>query len=309
MGHDPLTRRELCRAVAALAAATCIPAHHVHAADAPMATRRVPSSGEELPVIGMGSSGTFDVGTAAESRAPLRAVLKSLVDAGGRVIDTSPMYGQSETVLGDLVAALGIRPGLWIATKVWTRGTAEGARQIEESLRRLRVDQLELLQIHNLVDWRAHVPTLRSMQESGKLRYTGITHYRSEAHEDVAAILRSEPFDFLQINYSIGDRDAEDRLLPLCQDKGIGVIVNRPFDDGALFEKVRDRPLPGWAAEVGAGSWGQFFLRYAVSHPAVTCVIPATAKAKHMADNCAAGLAPLPDARQRQRMSDYFESL
>jgi aryl-alcohol dehydrogenase-like predicted oxidoreductase len=309
MLDDLHTRRDACRALAALAALSCWPGTRMQAAETRMATRKVPASGEELPVIGMGSSGTFDVGTGAEARAPLREVLKIFVDSGATVIDTSPMYGQSEAVLGDLIAAVGIRPRLWIATKVWTKGAAEGVRQIEDSMRKLRVDRLELLQIHNLVDWQAHVPTLRSMKDAGKLRYTGITHYRSEAHDEAEAVLREELFDFVQINYSIGEREAEDRLLPFCQDKGIGVIVNRPFEDGALFERVRGKPLPPWAPDVGIASWGQFFLRYAASHPAVTCVIPATAKPKHMADNCAAGINPLPDARQRQRMEQYFESL
>lgn len=273
-----------------------------------MSTRKVPSSGESLPVIGMGSSDTFDVGESSTERAPLGEVLQALVAGGGHIIDTSPMYGRAETVLGDLVAGLALRPKLWIATKVWTRGRAAGAAQITESMRRLRTDRLELLQIHNLLDWRAHVPTIRELQASGKLRYSGITHYRADAHADLEQVLRAERFDWLQVNYSLAEREAEQRLLPYCRDHGIAVMVNRPFADGAMFARVKDKPLPPWAGEVGCASWGQFFLRFVLSHPAVTCVIPATSKARHMKDNCEAGKAPLPDEQQRARMAEYWKA-
>jgi len=304
-----MNRREVCGGLAALGACAAL-----GAAPAPgtgMATRSFGTGARSgsVPVIGMGSSGTFDAGGDAGARAPLREVLRRFVAGGGRVLDTSPMYGRAEQVLGDLIAELAIRPQLWIATKVWTRGRAEGERQVAESLRRLGTDRLELLQVHNLLDWREHVPTLRALQESGRIRYTGITHYRADAHAAVEEVLRQERFDWLQINYSLGEREAEARLLPFCQERGIAVMANRPFQDGALFARVRDRPLPPWAAEVGCASWGQFLLRYVVSHPAVTCTIPATARPAHVADNVAAGLAPLPDERQRALMAEYFAAL
>jgi aryl-alcohol dehydrogenase-like predicted oxidoreductase len=274
-----------------------------------MSTRRIPGKDETLPVIGMGSSNTFDVGGAASEREPLREVLRLFTAAGGRVVDTSPMYGRSEQVLGDLFAELGLRPKIWLATKVWIRGRDAGVEQIADSMRKLRVDRLELLQIHNLLDWREHLPTLRSMQDGGKLRYTGITHYRADAHAEVERVLRAERFDWVQINYSLAERDAERSLFPYCQERGIAVMANRPFADGALFDRTRGKELPSWAGEIGCASWAQFFLRFAASHPAVTCVIPATAKPRHMQDNAAAGAAPLPDAKQRARMAEYFATL
>jgi diketogulonate reductase-like aldo/keto reductase len=257
----------------------------------------------------MGSSGTFDVGGSASEIDPLRDVLRALVAGGGRIIDTSPMYGRAESVLGDLIAELALRPKLWLATKVWTRGRQAGAEQIAESMRRLRTDRLELLQIHNLLDWREHVPTLRNLQQAGKVRYAGITHYRADAHGELERVLREERFDWLQVNYSLAERAAETRLLPFCHDHGIAVMANRPFADGAMFGRVRGKALPAWAAELGCASWGQFFLKFVVAHPAVTCAIPATADARHMQDNCAAGLGPLPDPEQRARMAAYWDSL
>ncbi len=295
--------------IAAGAVAAHLPWSARAADNARMATRVIPGTDESLPVIGMGSSNTFDVGDGAAERAPLREVLQGLVGAGGTVIDTSPMYGRSEQVLGDLIAELELRPKLWMATKVWTRGRAEGVAQIAESMQKLRTERLELLQIHNLLDWREHLPTLRGMKEGGKLRYTGITHYRADAHADVERVLRAERFDWVQINYSLAEREAERSLFPYCRERGIAVMANRPFADGALFERARGKSLPPWAAEIGCASWAQFFLRFAASHPAVTCVIPATAKPRHMQDNAAAGSAPLPDERQRARMAEYFAAL
>jgi aryl-alcohol dehydrogenase-like predicted oxidoreductase len=247
------------------------------------------------------------VGDAAAELDPLREVLRAFAAAGASVVDTSPMYGRSEAVLGDLIAELGLRPRLWLATKVWTRGREAGAAQIAESMRLLRTDRLELLQIHNLLDWREHLPTVRALQKAGKVRYSGITHYRADAHAELERVLTAERFDWLQVNYSLAEREAETRLLPFCRDKGIAVMVNRPFADGAMFERVRGKPLPPWAAEIGCATWAQFFLKFVVSHPAVTCVIPATAKVKHVQDNLAAGLALLPDAAQRARMAEYWK--
>jgi aryl-alcohol dehydrogenase-like predicted oxidoreductase len=308
MSRTKLTRRDLVRWIAGGAIAAALPAR----ADQPartMTTRTMPGSREAIPVIGMGSSNTFDVGVSDAERAPLREVLRSLADAGGTVIDTSPMYGRAEQTIGDLVAAFGLRSRLWFATKVWTRGREAGERQIAESFRRLRTDRLELLQIHNLLDWREHLPTIRSMQQQQKVRYSGITHYRADAHEELERVLGAERFDWVQFNYSLAEREAERRLLPFCMDRGVAVMINRPFADGALFARVRDKPLPPWAAEVGCSSWAQYFLRFAISHPAVTCAIPATSKPHHMRDNAAAGAAPLPDEQQRRRMAEYFQAL
>jgi diketogulonate reductase-like aldo/keto reductase len=300
-----MNRREACLALAATMLARPAPAAGPNA----MVKRKIPSSGEQIPVIGMGSSNTFDVGSTSAELDPLRDVLGALVAGGATVIDTSPMYGRSEAVLGELIAKLDLRPRLWIATKVWTRGRKAGEAQIAESMRRLQTDRLELLQIHNLLDWREHVPTLRALQQSGKVRYSGITHYRDDAHAELERVLTEERFDFLQVNYSLAERGAESRLLPFCRDKGVAVLANRPFADGAMFDKVRGRPLPPWAAEIGCASWAQFFLKFVVSHPAVTCAIPATAKSRHVQDNCGAGRAPVPDAAQRTRMAEYWDGL
>jgi diketogulonate reductase-like aldo/keto reductase len=213
------------------------------------------------------------------------------------------MYGRSEAVLGDLIAGLGLREKLWIATKVWTDGREAGVRQIEASMQALRVSRLELLQIHNLRDWRLHLPTLQSLRDAKKVRFTGLTHYRADAHAELERVLAAADFDFVQVNYSLAEPEAAQRLLPFCRDRGIAVMVNRPFADGAMFAQVRDRPLPALAREIGAASWGQYFLKWILGDPAVTCVIPATTKAKHMRDNAQAGFGPLPDARQREQMA------
>ncbi|MCE3284703.1 MAG: aldo/keto reductase [Steroidobacteraceae bacterium] len=271
-----------------------------------MLARPIGRTGESVPVIGMGSSNTFDVGVAPDERAPLLDVLRELAAAGGSVVDTSPMYGRSEGVLGDLIEELAVRAKLWIATKVWTKGREAGEQQIGASMRELRVKRLELLQIHNLLDWQVHMPTLRALREQGKVKYLGVTHYRADAHADLERVLGAEKFDFVQFNYSLAEREAEHRLLPFCRDRGIAVMVNRPFADGAMFQRVRDKPLPPIARELGIASWGQYFLKWIVGHPAVTCVIPATAKPKHMLDNSRAGFGPVPDARQREAMAQAW---
>ena len=306
-------RRALLKWLAATTAAGLAPVS-LRAADpgkpaATMVTRPLRSSGEAIPVIGMGSSNTFDVGSASADRAPLGEVLRELVAGGGSVVDTSPMYGRAETVLGDLIHEFDLRPKLWLATKVWTRGREAGREQIEQSFARLRTRKLELLQIHNLLDWREHLPTLRALQQEGRVRYAGITHYRADMHGELERVLTTERFDWLQVNYSLAEPEAESRLLPFCQDRGIAVMVNRPFADGAMFARVKGKSLPPWAAEIGCSSWAQFFLRWIVSHPAVTCVIPATSKPRHATDNIGAGLPPLPDASQRLRMTQFWRGL
>jgi diketogulonate reductase-like aldo/keto reductase len=299
-----LTRRSFCAALTAAPVAATLPFAALGKPEpATMLERTLGKTSTRLPVIGMGSSNTFDVGPADAERAPLLEVLQELHTAGGTVIDTSPMYGRSEAVLGDLIEKLRLRPQLWVATKVWTQGREAGARQIATSMGSLHVEQLDLLQIHNLLDWREHLPTLRDLRAAGKVRHIGITHYRADAHDELERVLAAEPFDSVQLNYSLAEPEAERRLLPFCQERGIGVIVNRPFADGAMFARARDKPLPASAAELGIESWAQYFLKWIAGHPAVTCVIPATASARHMRDNARAGFGPMPDARQRARMA------
>jgi len=271
-----------------------------------MLTRPIGRSSESLPVIGMGSYSTFDVGVAPDERAPLLDVLRSLHGAGGTVIDTSPMYGRSEGVIGDLIDELGLRSKFWLATKIWTRGREAGEQQVAGSMQELGAQRLDLLQVHNMLDWQTHLPTLRALRESGTVRYLGITHYRADAHADLERVLATEHFDFVQVNYSLAEREAEKRLLPYCRDHGIAVLVNRPFADGTMFGLVRDRVLPAFVKELGIANWSQYFLKWIVGHPAVTCVIPATSKPLHMLDNCRAGIGPLPDAQQRARMVEAW---
>ena len=219
------------------------------------------------------------------------------------------MYGSAESVAGDLVAELGLRDRLFIATKVWTSGRAEGIRQMEQSFDRLRVKRMDLMQIHNLVDVATQTRTLQEWKQKGRVRYIGITHYTASAYAEVEHALTTGQYDFLQINYSLAEPGSAQRLLPLAQEKKVAVIVNRPFAEGALFRRVRGKPLPPWAGELGIRSWAQYFLKWIVAHPAVTCAIPGTARPEHMLDNLAAGAAPLPDEAQRRRMADYFHSL
>lgn len=264
--------------------------------------RSIPGSGELLPVIGLGTWQTFDVGSSDAERAPLRNVLQEFVRLGGSVIDSSPMYGNSEGVVGDLTADLGLRKKIFLATKVWTSGRETGIAQMQQSFKRLRAEQLDLMQVHNLVDWRTHLATLRGWKEQGKVRYVGVTHYTESAYAELAKVLEREAIDFVQLNYSIAERAAEKRLLPLAAERRVAVIVNRPFAEGALFRATRGKPLPPWAAEIGCNSWAQFFLKFIVSHPAVTCAIPATSKIEHLKDNMQAGTGELPDAAMRERM-------
>jgi diketogulonate reductase-like aldo/keto reductase len=275
-----------------------------------MRTRPIPSTGEPLPVIGVGTSGAFEVGGSKEDRAPIEEVLRMFVAAGARLVDTSPMYGTAEGVVGDVAASTGAAGKLFLATKVWTTGRAQGIEQMEESFRRLRASTIDLMQVHNLVDWRTHLKTLRAWKAQKKVRYIGITHYTVPGLDELAAVIRAEPaIDFVQFAYSINVRAAETRLLPLCTERGIATLVNQPFDSGDLFRKVRDKALPEWAAEIECASWGQIFLKYILGHPAVTCVIPGTAKPEHMRDNIGAGLGRLPDAAERKRMAEFWDGL
>jgi diketogulonate reductase-like aldo/keto reductase len=256
---------------------------------------------EQLPMIGLGTWNTFDV-PAHASREPLLEVTRELYAAGGRLIDTSPMYGAAEAVCGELIEQLQARSHTFLATKVWTRGAQAGRAQIQRSLQLLRTRHLDLVQIHNLLDWRSHLPTLRALKDAGTVRFIGITHYTVEAHADLEAVLREESFDFVQLNYSMATRAAQDRLLPFALERGIGVLVNRPFEEGELLRRLRGRALPGYAAELGCVDWAQLCLKFIISHPAVSCVIPASASAAHMRSNLQAGSELLPDAELRQRM-------
>ena len=301
-----MTRREAARLIGASAAGLLLPVGasgaQAKAESSTMLTRSIPSSGEKLPVIGLGTWRTFDVDLTPNIRKQLEDVLSAFVKLGGRVIDTSPMYGRAEDVIGDLSAALGIKDNLFFATKVWTRGTESGIKSMERSMSRLRTKRIDLMQVHNLVDVEAHLATLRQWKEQGLVRYLGITHYESGAFDEVEKIMRKEKLDFVQINYSLMEPEAEERILPLAQERGIAVIVNRPFGGGDLFSHVRSKRLPEWAAEFDCQSWAQFCLKWIIANPAVTCVIPATDKARHLEDNMQAGIGRLPDAKMRQQM-------
>ena len=295
---DPRRRALL----AALAGTAITPAH----AAIRIMTRPIPSSGEALPLVGIGTWQTFDV---RGDTSALHQVLKVFCETGGRVVDSSPMYGAAESVVGEITASLGLRDKLFMATKVWTSGREEGMRQMENSFRRMRVERMDLMQVHNLVDVATHTETLKDWKAKGRVRYIGITHYTASAYTDVERWLKTGAYDFVQINYSLGERDAERRLLRLAREKKVAVIANRPFAEGALFARVKGKPLPPWAAELGIQSWAQYFLKWIVSHPAVTCTIPGTGKAEHIRDNLAAGSGVLPDEATRKRMAEYFSGL
>jgi len=265
-------------------------------------TRKIPSSGEALPVIGLGTWRTFDVGDSEAERKPLAEVLKVLFDAGGSVIDSSPMYGRSEGVVGDLLAAAGSRDKAFLATKVWTRGRQEGIAQMRRSLSLLRADKIELMQVHNLVDVHTHLATLRVWKQEGRIKYLGVTHYTESAYPELEKVLRAEKLDFVQLNYAVNDRAAEKMLLPLAAERGIAVLVNQPFGGGDLFRSLRGRPLPDWAAEIKCESWAQLLLKFVLAHPAVTCLIPGTSRPEHMRDNARAGIGPLPDKALREKI-------
>jgi diketogulonate reductase-like aldo/keto reductase len=274
-----------------------------------MLMRAIPSSGEKLPVIGLGTWQKFDVDLTPETRKPLEEVLSLFVKLGGRVIDSSPMYGRAEEVIGELTSALGIREKLFLATKVWTRGKENGIKSMERSMALLRTTRIDLMQVHNLLDVQTHLATLRQWKEQGRIRYLGVTHYNSSAFPEIEKILRTEKLDFLQINYSLMEREAEQRVLPLAQERGVAVMVNRPFGAGDLFDKVRSRPLPDWAVDFECHSWAQFFLKWIVAHPAITCAIPATGKPQHLEDNMHAGYGRLPNENTRRRMVELARTL
>jgi diketogulonate reductase-like aldo/keto reductase len=273
-----------------------------------MQTRPIPSSGEQLPVIGCGTYRGFDVRPASAAYSRLRSVLDALFAAGGSAVDSSPMYGKAEAVAGQLLAESKAHDKAFIATKVWTRGREAGIAQMQDSFKLLRTERIDLMQVHNLVDWKTHLPTLREWKKAGRIRYIGITHYTSSAFADLEAVMRAEPLDFVQLNYSAVDRAAERRLLPLAAERGIAVIANYPLASGSAVRAVSARPLPGWAAEIDCTSWAQLLLKFVVSHPAVTCAIPGTGDPEHMADNARAGIGRMPDEAMRLRIAALCES-
>ncbi len=297
-----MTRRECLNTISSLGFVTGIQGWNFK--ENTLLERSIPSSGEMLPAIGVGTWRTFDVGDSVAERSPLIEVLENFMSRGGKVIDSSPMYGASEKVVGDLSTKANLNNKLFIATKVWTSGEQNGIRQMNESFALLRRKQMDLMQIHNLVDWKTHIKTLRAWKEQGKIRYIGLTHYLDSTHDTLAGIIRDEPIDFIQVNYNLMDRNADRRLLPFAQEKKVAVLVNRPFEEGALFQKVKGKPLPAWAAEFDCASWAQFFLKFILSNPAVTCAIPGTSRLTHLVDNLGAAMGKLPDSSQRQRMID-----
>ncbi|WP_338586284.1 aldo/keto reductase [Pseudomonas sp. MAG733B] len=272
-----------------------------------MQTRVIPSSKESLPIVGLGTYRGFDVAPEDPAYKQLPAVLHALFEKGGTVIDSSPMYGRAEQTTGELLSIHEPRSPAFLATKVWTRGREEGIAQMEESFRLLQTDRIDLMQIHNLLDWQIHLPTLRHWKEEGRVRYIGITHYTASAYEEVEAVLKAEPLDFLQINYALDDRGVEKRILPLCRERGVAVICNRPFGGGGLLGRLKDKPLPGWAAQVGVKSWPQLALKFLLSHSAVTCVIPGTGNPRYMAENAGAGFGPMLTDAQRHQLIALVE--
>lgn len=288
-------------AAALLATTPAIPAASMH-------VRKIPASGEPLPVIGLGTYSVLDVASTPANIAARKAIVDMLLESGGSLLDTSPMYNRSEAVIGDIIAAGVDRDATFLATKVWTDGEAAGKAQMQRSAELMNTDVIDLMQVHNLRDTSVHMQTIRQWQEDGRIRYNGLTHYRADALDALESEMRRHKPDFIQINYSLGEREADARLLPLAADMGVAVLINRPYQGGALFSAVRGTELPGWATDF-AKSWGQFFLKYIVSHPAVTCAIPATSKPHHMQDNLQAGFGEMPDKATRARMVEFIRTL
>ena len=301
------TRRAALKVLAGALTAAAHPITFAAQRNRSMSSRSIPRSGEALPVVGVGTWQTFDVGPNAPERAELKEVLRLLAEHGGSVVDSSPMYGEAERVAGDLAAEAGLRDRLFFATKVWTSGREAGIRQMEQSFRLMRTTRMDLMQVHNLLDVATHAKTLREWKAAGRVRYSGITHYHSGAYRDLERLVKTKEFDFVQVNFSMAEREAEERLLPLCAETGTAVIINRPFAGADLFGRVKGRSLPPWAADFDCASWGQFFLKWILGHPAVTCVIPGTRRTAHLIDNVQAGAGRLPDAAMRKRMVDYLE--
>ncbi len=301
-----LTRRRMLQLSASLVAC---PYGAISANELPLIQRSIPATGELLPVIGMGSSRTFDVDSNADSIARLTSVMQAFFKAQGMVIDSSPMYGAAESRIGDVLRQLKPRPKLFAATKVWTSGREQGIEQMRQSARRMDVERFDLIAVHNLQDWKTHLKTLKAWKAEGKVRYIGITTSHGRYHDELIEIMRTQPLDFVQFSYNIDNLDAEKRLLPLAGDRDIATMINRPYQRGQLFRASRGKPLPELAKDIDCSSWGQFFLKFILAHPAVTCIIPATSKPKHMIDNMQANFGSIPDQPQRLEMLRLFKAL
>lgn len=302
------TRRTLLKGTLAATAGLMLPRKAVAQDDA-IATRPIPSTGERLPAVGLGTWITFNVGDDAELKDESAAVMAAFFEAGGRLIDSSPMYGSSQATIGYGLKKLGHPPALFSADKVWISNAGAGPDQIEQSRAHWDIPRFDLLQVHNLVTWEAHLQTLLRMKADGAIRYVGITTSEGRRHAEVERVMASQPIDFVQVSYNVLDRDVEARILPLAQERGIAVIVNRPFRQGALTRRLEGEPLPDWAGETGASSWAQLLLKFIISHPAVTCAIPATTRVDHVRENMMAARGVLPDEPLRRRMADYVEQL
>lgn len=316
---DSISRRQAAKLIGAVTASTILPLEATKLFRAEKAKgkgnnqqkgarilRAIPSTGEKLPVIGLGSALTFDVPSRSVEAQTVTEVISLFAKLGGKLIDTSPAYGNAESLIGEIAFRLGLRSSLFLATKVWTRSRQEGAAQIEQSLQRLRTRTIDLDQVHNLADADREMTLLREAKSKGKIRYTGLTHSERKGHGEMERLMRLQKPDFIQINYSLMDRAADQRILPLAREMGIGVIINRPFDGGGIFQVISSKPLPEWSSEFDCRSWAQFLLKWIVSHPAVTCVIPATNSPRHLEDNMGAGIGTLPDAKMRARMASLF---
>ena len=302
---NSFTRRDAIRVMGYSAAGIMLDPFSAMSDTNTVLTRPIPSSGEMLPVVGLGTWRQFDVGSSASERRPLLEVLKRMSEKGGKAIDSSPMYARSEEVIGDLTNETREADKFFYVTKVWTRGREEGIEQMNASFRKMRRSKMDLMQVHNLVDWQTHLGTLRNWKQEGKVRYIGITHYTDSAHDELEKIVKSETLDFVQFNYSIRNRHAEQSLLNAAKDRGTAVIINQPFESGSLFDVVRNKPLPAWAGEYDIKNWAQFFLKYIISHPAVTCVIPGTSDPVHVVENMEASYGTLPDDKARKKMAQH----
>ena len=304
-----LSRRQFVSTVSLAAASLFLTPWQLKAGEPAMLRKAIPGTAESLPVIGLGSWLTFDVDTDAPVIVDFVRLIEDFFERGGELIDSSPMYGSAEQIIGLLLNRADMRDRVFAATKVWTDGEQAGIRQMQRSAQQWGIDHFDLMQIHNLRDWQTHLKTLTAWKAEGKIRYLGITTSHGRSHSELETILRQEPVDFVQLTYNIEDRSVEKRLLPLAADRGIAVLVNRPYQGGSLFSAVRGKTLPDWTAEFDCRSWGQFFLKYIVSHPAVTCVIPATTKRHHLQDNMDAGTGRQPEAAQRKKMESFFDSI
>ena len=304
---NKITRRLASKLLAMGTGAALLKPYDVFKITKIMNQRTIPSTNEKIPVVGVGTWQTFDVGPSKEERQALKEVLKILVAHGGSVIDSSPMYGRSEKVVGELTTELNLKQQIFEATKVWTSGKEAGIQEMNRSMELMQAKPMDLMQIHNLLDWKTHLPTLRQWKEAGKIRYIGITHYHKGAYAEVEKIMQSETIDFVQINYNVLAREAADRILPLAKDKGIAVMINRPYAGGSLFRVSKNKVFPSWAVEFDAATWGQLFLKFILANPAVTCVIPGTSKAKHMSDNVQAGFGRLPNLEHQRKLIEMID--